>query len=55
MGACRKGTHAKFPEEMTNAVFRKEAGVIKKTSGIEVVIEQQENIWLQRIPDIRNI
>lgn len=40
MKACRKGTHAQLPEEMTNAVFGKEAGMIKKASGSEAAIEQ---------------
>lgn len=52
---CRKGTHAK---EMTNAVSRKEAGVIKKASGSEVVITIGKNGYREstkKILDLGNI
>lgn len=40
MGTCRKGTHMRLPEEMTNTASQKEAGVIQKASESETGIEQ---------------
>lgn len=59
MGTCRKGTHMRLPEEMTNTASQKEAGVIQKASESETGIEQQEKNGYResrkRIPDIGNI